>query len=280
MDLYLLQISVAWCRCDLRVNDVPVFEDDGSDRGRIDLERPVTHLLWSGDNALSITLSPIPVIEPASVVLLDDARVECEIVLIRRREGERGGARLAAMQFVGAGLRLGDPGASVRVGEGVVAHVLRATPESLLAWSQVRLADAFPRWSWTSGLVMPSTAETRDAVMAAYVQLREAADRRDSPFVRAALAENTREVQLGFDCDETEARSILGVEDLVGDPQTVALPVPSDARLDVVGYGRLARLLDARGNSALCFHEKGRGLMTYVDLFLANLPGRGLVAVR
>lgn len=73
---------------------------------------------------------------------------------------------------------------------------------------------------------------------------------------------------------------IPGVESLVRAEGVEPLPIPVESCVEVIGYGCLTRLVDARGDSALQLRERAPGLRTYIDDLVAELPVRGLMIVR
>ncbi len=279
MNLWVVKVVVANCGCDLRVNDVPVFEDHGRS-GRVELERFVSLLVGTGQNVLSFALRPRRVEQEEDETFLDQPEVFVEMQLIRRLSVRGADEVLGTLRFRGIGLRGDDPRSSVDYAGASEGGVVEAEVDRVLAWCRLDIEDVLPAWSWVSAEQLTVSDEVRAAVEDLYGEVRVALERRDLAALRAAMEENAREAALGFGCSMDEAYAILGLERIASDARVDLLPPQSDVRLELFGYGRLARLVDAQGASALAVRDTRRSLRTHIDLFVARLPGRGWIAVR
>src|SRR4051812_22644050 len=86
---FILKVGVCFCRCDIRVNDIPLLTEDLSG-SRVDVEFPLNPHVFTGDNTMSFRLQPAQPSEQAPSLSLASPHVECSIELIRKPYGRVG----------------------------------------------------------------------------------------------------------------------------------------------------------------------------------------------
>jgi hypothetical protein len=95
------------------------------------------------------------------------------------------------------------------------------------------------------------------------------------------LTANARDVQSAFFLpDLEEAWRVIGVDALARNPMATLKPLNTDVTLDVFANGRLARLVDPKGESPLCFYEGDTGLDAYVAAWFCKSPTGGWTIIR
>ena len=83
---FTLQVGVGFCRCDIRVNDIPLMVDDLSN-SRVDVEIPLNPLVFTGDNTLSVKLLPPRSSEQGPSYDLRGPSTKCSVTLQRKPYG-------------------------------------------------------------------------------------------------------------------------------------------------------------------------------------------------
>ena len=83
---FILKVGVCFCRCDIRVNDIPLLTQDVSG-SRIDLELPLNQHVFTGENAVSFRILPAQGSEQAAVTVVDWPEV---IPVTRKTAGKFG----------------------------------------------------------------------------------------------------------------------------------------------------------------------------------------------
>lgn len=277
---FTLQVGVGFCRCDIRVNDIPLMVDDLS-ASRVDVEIPLNPLVFTGDNTLSVKLLPPRGSAQGPDQDLRGPATKCAVTLQRKPYGAEAPKTLLASIVY----EHGDApfAGSSPAGEGVTALTVTGDADvGYAALRGVRLTTPFPEWRWVQAPpITPGDEVLRDLLLEHqrfWLALRD----KDVAAVRSILGANAREVQAAYYLSTLDdAWRVLGIEALMRNPEASLLPMPSDLALEVFAHGRLARLVDARRNSPIVFDERDTGLEAYVDAwFCRGGIGLGWVMIR
>lgn len=277
---FTLKIGACFCRCDIRVNDIPVLVEDVSG-SRVDIEMPLNLHVFTGENTLSMRLAPAQTSEHAPSLTLDNDNVECVVELIRRPYGRDTPERtvLTSLAFHGGGA---EPfGASAAEGNGATPVQSAYEPrEHAMAVRTVSLVTQFPEWRWVKAPVIePGQPVLRD-LLAEHQRLWNALRAKDTSELRAMMAANAREVQAAYYLrDADDAFRVIGIEELLRNPEAQLKPMPADLKLEVFANGRLARLVNDRGDSPIAFHEGDTGLDAYIGAWFCR-SATGWVMIR
>lgn len=278
---FTLQVGVAFCRCDVRVNDIPILTDDLSG-SRVDVEMPLNQHVFTGENTVSFRLLPARSSEQGPSYSLDSPHVVCSVELVRKPYGREGPRTvLASLKYQGASP---DPFAgSSAEGDGASAvQTAFEAREHAAAARVVTLATPFPEWRWVRAPAIEPGHETVRDLLAEHHRFWNALRAKDLAELRGMLAANAREMQAAYYLpDMEEAWRVVGIEELLRNPDARLLPMPTELSLEVFANGRLARLVDARGESPIAFHEGDTGLDAFISAWFCRAgAGGGWVMIR
>jgi hypothetical protein len=241
--VYSLRISLAGCRYDVRINDVPIFRDMG-DGLPMTAAMAINEYLTDGPNALSVSLLPATgrdTLEPPAdsflVGLLGrpaDApkTADLRLVTLHLRPGAN---PQQLVRVEGTGLGLLTLGSELRIeGDG------RA---GLDASGGFQLTGSNHHWAWQDSEAIDDSPRTRDALRAVFtgwiMQLRA----RDTSWLPPSLAERNRELSKAL-FEPIAALEAHGLLEAAADPElTLFDPDLAESELRVFGQGRLARLV-------------------------------------
>ncbi|MCA9709420.1 MAG: hypothetical protein KDK70_26500, partial [Myxococcales bacterium] len=129
----------------------------------------------------------------------------------------------------------------------------------------VMLHTPFAPWSWLSADRLADEPQTFDEVLDQTRRLWALIQAKDVPALEAACAEQARDWQAAYSLpDEAAGQQMLGVARTLGDPDVVPMPFPDPASLslEILGFGRLAQLVDAEGKGPITLTVKGVAAMT------------------
>lgn len=277
---FTLKIGACFCRCDIRVNDIPVLVEDLSG-SRVDIEMPLNLHVFTGENTVSFRLAPAQSSEQAPAVALDNGNVECVVELVRRPYGRDTAERtvLASLSFRGGDV---DPfgGSSAEVPG--VSPVQRAyDPQShAMAARAVSLVTQFPEWRWVKAPVIEAGQPVLRDLLAEHQRFWNALRAKDVADLRAQMSANAREVQAAYYLrDLDDAWRVIGIEELLRSPDAQLKPMPADLSLDVFANGRLARLVTETGDSPIAFRERDTSLDAYLGAWFCR-SATGWVMIR
>lgn len=276
---FILKVGVCFCRCDIRVNDVPLLTQDLS-RSRVDIELPLNQHVFTGDNTISFRLLPAQASEQAPSQSLDSPHVECSIELLRRPYGAPGpDTSLASIVYRGGS---SEPFAASS-GDAPGVGPLQSVSEPALAAGvrQVLLATAFPEWRWVRAPVIESGPVTARDLLAEYRAFWSALAAKDTAALRATLASNAREMMAAYYLpDLDDAWRVIGVDELLRNPDAELKPMPADLKLELYANGRLARLVTDEGDSPIRFFEGDTGLEAFITAGFCKGPSGQWVMIR
>jgi len=277
---FTLQVGVGFCRCDIRVNDIPLMVDDLSG-SRVDVEIPLNPLVFTGDNTLSVKLLPPRSSEQGPSYDLRGPSTRCSVTLQRKPYGaEFPKTKLATIVY--------EHGAepfeksSAETPEASAVAVGGDADTGFAAARTVKLVTPFPEWRWVQAPpITPGDEVVRDLIRE-HQRFWAALRNKDVPELRAIMAANAREVQAAYYLPDLDnAWRVIGIEALLRNPEASLKPMPADLTLEVFAHGRLARFVDGRRNSPIGFDERDTGLDAFIDAwFCRGGVGLGWVMIR
>lgn len=277
---FTLKIGVCFCRCEVRVNDIPVLVEDVSG-SRVDIEMPLNLHVFTGENTLFVKLLPAQMSDQSPTLGLDNGNVECVVELVRRPYGRDTSERtvLTSIEFRGA---LPEPFSTSSAEVPGVSPLQSAYEprERAVAARTVNLVTQFPEWRWVKApAIEPGQPVLRDLI-AEHQRFWASLRAKDTADLRAHMAANAREVQAAYYLrDLDDAYRVIGIEELLRNPDAELKPMPSDLKLDVFANGRLARLVTDRGDSPIAFRENDTGLDAFLGAWFCR-SATGWVMIR
>jgi hypothetical protein len=262
---YTLQIGVCFCRCDIRINDIPLLVEDASG-GRIDVELPLNPNIYTGDNTLSFRLFPETSDDNGPTVDLDNPNVYCSVEIVRRPYAQEIFDRTVIASIVYRGGAVDNLVESSVEAPGISAIQHGSTPNERAFARVVSLTTPLPEWRWVRAPVIEAGAESIRDVLQETRRLWAMLRDRDVPGLRTMLATNAREIQAAyFQPSLEDAWRMLGIEEMFRNPEAKLGAMSDNLKLEIFANGRIARLTDSFGDSPLWFHEGDSGLNAYIN---------------
>lgn len=281
--LFTLRVSAQRCVYDARVNDVTVYRDPRGDA--VQTEFPVNHLLRSGRNVLSVLLRPSPGDEAL------DVRAECVATL---RVRPMGADRDAAVVITAVGLGAGAAAApETQRLDGADGYRASASGDTLVTAPERRSVEGlevferavegplpFPLWRWLQSPSIVSDATLLPRLLDVYRHLWALFRARDAAAVTALLQEKNAELAVAFARTPEELRRSSSTEAVLSDPAWELAPLDDpEPRVDLLGGGRLVRLVRADGSPMLSLRRQGSVWSAGLELLLRT-DGRSWVITR
>jgi hypothetical protein len=254
---YTLQVDVAGCAYDIRMNDAPVYENR---RGfPMAAEFPVNRWLRNGENRMSVRVYPVPG-RPGL-----DKEAKCTLTVYRREREAARESRVeeARLEYPGGATRGADDGATIAEAPFTAAvrfGLFRWFTSPDIADNDATLAELVGELERFHGML-----EARD--LAGLLEAVGERDREDASANYQSLADqqdnSRREYGQFFDDSEYTLRPLI-VKNL---------------RLRIYGNGRLARVtLLSNGQSPLYYLTANRQTAGYIGLlFCRSATGKWII---
>lgn len=246
---YALQVSLNAVACDVQVNDVPVVRNYST--SRTDFTLPVSDFIVPGTNTLKIR-SLIDISEGgasatrATATLLATPFGQSDWLPLMRvetravpsAEGE------ATSEPLDSPLGAVSPQSSEYDAEIMLLETARA----------ISLTSNVPQWGWTTSAANEKNDTTKESLIAWYRHLFEIVDARDTGMMSELLHEKTYELSQATGLSQEETAFELGLLGALENDTLTRVPVDWDAlKIELAGYGHLARLYDPQEGSLLVF---------------------------
>jgi len=255
----VFEISVTTSGLDLevRMNDVPVMRVSG---GHVESTFDVNPHVVTGMNHLGA------IVRPSAKTGQYLPAAQATIVLrVRDAPGGRVVEDRGTLVFAAPELQAGTAFSGSSTPEGAQPVVQVGVGDVVRARIPVALMTPFPPWSWLSADTLTDEPATFDAVLDQTRALWSAIQAKDVPTLEAAAAAQAKDWRLAYYLpDEATAQRMLGVAQTLGDPDVQAQPFPDPGALslELLGFGKLAHLVDAEGKGPITLGVKGNPRMT------------------
>lgn len=253
--LVSLRLSAGGCRYDVRVNDVPVFQD-------LEYGYPMTATMLvneyvaPGENTLSVRMLP----PPGETALVADSRVEATLTIRPHTRAKGDDVPLTTLALQGGTARPEDsvagsgPPASAPWGTVGPADAAPLPPAGLLARRTVTFALPAHEWRWLSSDHIPADDATRRELERRYTRIWELLADGRTDWVPTTMRERHQEMALALFETPEAVEAANGLFAAARDPGLALHPLElPDAELQVFGDGRLARLVRWDGRPLIVF---------------------------
>lgn len=255
--VYEVGVTTSGLDLEVRVNDVPVMRVGG---GHVETSFDVNPHVATGMNHLGAIVRP-----PAKTGQYQpEARAEI-VLRVRAFPGSDVVEERGRLVFEAPEIEADRAFSGSRTPEGAEPVVAVGTGDVVQARIAVSLMTPFPPWSWLSADDLSDTPETFDEVLAETKTLWSLVRAKDAAALEAAAAEQTKDWRIAYYLgDDAQAQQMLGITRTLGDPDVQPEPLPEAAalRLQIVGFGKLARLVDGDGKDPIVLSVKGVPNMT------------------
>lgn len=253
--VYTLGMSLAGCRYDLRINDVPIFRDVAEGHA-LTATMAINEYLVPGPNRLTASLRPRPGREE-----LDRPAETFTLSLLGRAAGE---PKTANQLLARIDLRpQGDPGQLASLaGDGF--GLLTVNPSLGLAGDGRQALDvAFDfapsgpchSWAWQTSPPIENSPRTRDSLRALFAGWTERLRGGDAGWLLTAMGERNRELSQAL-FEPPAALEAHGLLEAVADPAlSLYDPELEHSELMVFAGGRLAQLVRWNGSPVIVYLE-------------------------
>lgn len=237
----LASISVANCSAEVRVNDIPIFCESESD-GEINVKIPINEFILRGPNKITARHHAISNQSHCTVTITESLHTD------------------------------------------TISAVQTAVEAPSDQWNTSSLLFAAPNVPTTllgSGRLLPIGIHDRKQLIAATSGLHQAFARLN----RARLIEIAHfriddfRASYGFR-DSGEAYIATQLDNLITNSDFIIQPLSDDLTIDIVGHGKLARVLSNDGESAIRFDYLQSGLFAFLKAYWAKLESGDIVLLR
>ncbi|MCX4241531.1 hypothetical protein [Paraliomyxa miuraensis] len=255
--VFEVAVTTSGLDLEVRANDVPVMRVSG---GHVETSFDVNPHVVTGHNHLGA------VVRPSAKTGEHHPAGEATIVL-RVRDAPGGSVVQERGRLVFATSELAADTAFSRsvTPERAEPVVQVGAGDVVRARIPVVLATPFAPWSWLGADTLTHEPATFDDVLAQTRALWSAIQAKDVPGLQAAATPQARDWQRAYFLpDEATAHRMLGVAQTLGDPDVEAMPFPDpgELSLELLGFGKLAHLVDAHGKGPIALGVKGNPRMT------------------
>lgn len=255
--VFEVTVSTSGLDLEVRVNDVPVMRVSG---GHVETTFDVNPHVVTGHNHLGA------IVRPSAKTGQHHPAGEASIVLrVRDAPGGRVVEERGMLVFAVSEIEADTAFSGSRTPEGAEPVVQVGTGDVVRARIPVVLATPFPPWSWLGADTLADEPATFDAVLDQTRALWSAIQTKDVPGLEAAASPQAKDWQRAYYLpDEATAQRMLGVSQTLGDPDVQAQPFPdSDGLvLELLGFGKLAHIVDGQGKGPITLGVKGNPRMT------------------
>ena len=265
-----LRWSVGGCRYDVRINDVPIFQD--LERGYpTTANMSVNEFIVPDDNDLSIHLSPAPGEKELG------AHSRAELTLMVRPHTARKGKDVVLTNLIVQGGAAGPEQATedslppLGAGWGQVgpAGAVVMPPAGLLASRRVSFTLPAYAWRWLKSDVIAADATTRRDLEKIYTAIWTRLSQGQSDWVYQGMQERHAEMAQALFEPVRTLETENGLHEAVRDSSSTLFPLElPDAVMQVYGGGRLARLVRWDGRPLVVFVQKAGGTADYYPITL------------
>jgi hypothetical protein len=280
---FQLTIDTETCAYEVRLNDVPVMEHR---RGSVmTVEVPINLYLFSGENVLELRVGP----PPNSKDFRDEAGCEA-CVKVRPKAGPNDPpVQVAAIKFsvqaakLGNGFAMSPPGgrfasesrfAKDDQGDALIGEVGPVAPTPPYRFAAARrfaMPLPFPQWIWKVSEPVADNAHTSAALLSEYRRFWSLANDRQAQEALEMCRQNIEDVAAGFYVTRVEAEDLLELGDMITSDELALEPLrESDLKLEVFGFGHLARLVDRKGRSPVAFRELDGSAVHFVPMMFCK----------
>ncbi|MEX1362120.1 MAG: hypothetical protein AB1Z98_03290 [Nannocystaceae bacterium] len=250
--VYEVSVTTSGLDLEVRVNDVPVMRVSG---GHVETTFDVNPHVVTGSNHLGAIVRP-----PAKTGQYVPQAGATIVLRVRAAPGSSAVEERGRLVFEVPQIEADRAFSGSRTPEGAEPVVAIGTGDIVQARIPVNLLTPFPPWSWISADQLTDTPEIFDEVLAQTKTLWGLIQAKDVAALEAAAAEQTKDWRIAYYLsDDEQARTMLGIASTLGDPdvQPAPFPDPAGLRLQVLGFGKLARLVDEEGKDPIVLGVKG-----------------------
>lgn len=138
--------------------------------------------------------------------------------------------------------------------------VIQSADLRAIARIPINLLTPFEPWSWLGADMLPDDQETFDQVMGETFRLWGLIKTKKIADLEALAKPQGHDWMTAYAlATEAEAQQMLGIARTLGDPEVKPepFPDPKDLKLQIVGFGKLAHLIDEEGKGPIRLGVKG-----------------------
>lgn len=255
--VFEVAVTTSGLDLELRVNDVPVMRVAG---GHVESSFDVNPHVLTGMNHLGAIVRP----PPKTGAYAPEATATI-VLRVRDRPGGAVVEERGTLVFSAPQLEADTAFSGSSTPDGAAPVVQVGAGDVVRARIPVTLVTPFAPWSWLGADTLTDEPATFQAVLDQTRALWGMVQGKDVAGLEAAAAPQAGDWQHAYYlADEATAQRMLGVAQTLGDPDVQALPLPdpSDLALELLGFGKLAHLVDAEGKGPIALAVKGNPRMS------------------
>lgn len=247
---------------DVRVNDIPVYFDEL--RGQTTVEVPAPDAIVDGENSLSVTTYFTKDFE--GVVRSDFEPGAYLSAVLFKQEGKGDKQNLTSIL-----IKLTPKGIESIETENYVTGK-KSNPEleiseggKVLVKEEVEVNSPFPRWVWQDGKNIENSEENFNSLMAQYEKIHTTMQNQDQNTIFELYSERAKEIAIAYSLGgEKEGHNKISTgKDMVNSKLKLFKFFTNNMRLDIVGNGKLARIVDNEFTQPILFTEPAARLFHF-----------------
>lgn len=255
--VYEVGVVTSGLDLEVRVNDVPVMRV-GS--GHVETGFDVNPHVVTGMNHLGA------IVRPNAKTGQYETGAQAEIILrVRAFPGSDTVEERGRLVFAAPEIEADEAFSKSTTPEGAEPVVAVGAGDIVQARIPVNLMTPFPPWSWLAADQLTDTPQTFAEVLAETKKLWSLIQAKDASALEAAAAEQTQDWRIAYYLsDDDQAKQMLGIARTLGDPDVKPAPFPDEGTLtlQLLGFGKLARLVDPTGKDPILLTVDGVPNMT------------------
>ncbi len=279
--IFVLRFDVSGCQYDVRINDVNYVPGIMSDAEGIPLQvdLPVSQWMISGKNTIDIKVGPVKNAEN-SVKKGGYCHVNISLAVKQNGQLNKDYKKIAEINYHTQSNNISnkypffkgttpagrynshkqfaaDKAGDVSVSELKVTPIDMDYGQGLHIQQTIDMPINIPRWAWLDGDIIENNQATHDSLFKEYKKIWTALHNKDVDSIAPLFEQRTKEYSEAFHVEPSEVSPIDDLKIDVSDPQRILGDlIEKYEYLEIVAYGRLARLSIWNGHAAIFFNSK------------------------
>jgi len=256
---------------DIRVNDIPAYFDEK--KGQLSVEIASPESIVDGLNSLSLSVF-LPYDSNERSLKFEEGAY-ATVTLFQQDLGVTNSEK---NKLISATLKLEGDGVLAMVENHITKE--KSTPEISLskeskAFIEVttQIKSPFPRWAWQDGKTIEDNKENYDSLLEAYKDIHSAMKTKDLNKVQNLYSLRAKEIASAYGlADESAGQEKLSTGKDMVNPNLELYEFHTDGMtLNIIGNGRLARIVDMDNDQPILFYEPKADLVhLYKFMFYLN----------
>jgi hypothetical protein len=246
--IYHLKFSVRSAGVEVYLNDILVFSEDKP--GVIESEKPVPESVVDGRNTLRVRVTP-----PDGKTHFGSEAAVSVSLLVREKGAPTDKYEAISDLLIAPGRERNEVlSSSHGLPRNSDPELVRLTEGELIAQRHVAIKSPYPRWQWQDGVIIENDEESYSSLVNEYAKIYEALKSEDMKRIKSLYGEAAKEYAAAYHyTDADHGHRIMETGSYAGKREWILGDIQHNFdknvsfHLDVYANGKLARLVDERG---------------------------------